>query len=164
MEEKSYYELWPVLPYEKNEKYEYEMYNSCMFNRSDNRNQLRFTLSFESIEEWLLGMSYLIGRGWYNSMKFAYSLIPTLKKEDGTPAYHWVEARKQRVRERACDITVDNFKQVVDFDGRLVIDIVINYNRLEEFRNSLKEWPGFSTMWLSPDCKWSSQDNNYFIK
>lgn len=157
MEEKSYYELWPVLPYEKNEKYEYWLYTKHYENE---RQLVRFSLFFESVEEWFQGLSYLIGKGWNHCMKFKHSF----GKREGTETCSWMEARKQKIKNRPKPVEPESYIQDTDFDGRLEIDIIISYKKLDDFRATLKEWPGFTTTWLYPDCKLGYNcDNKYLI-
>lgn len=139
-EKKRFFDISPLITFSTNDKEDYKIYNK-VYNRND-RHQFKFSLYFESLEEYFFALSYLTGKGWFNKIaSFGYSLIPR-----GIDPSHvdWYSGRKKKIeREKFDQDSLESF----DFNARHEISIIVDWNKRESFRKLLKEFPGFKTQW-----------------
>lgn len=135
MKNYSYLDVRPRLTYEKDEKYEYNLYNGI---DNFNSGQIRFHLTPESVEDLFRLMSYFTSKGWFEKMSFRNTFIPEI---DGDT--YWMTGRKTRKQYEA-------EPKIEDLDRNKCMEfwITIDKDRLEEFRQLLKSIPGFKVTWV----------------
>lgn len=136
MKKDKYFAVYPALTYNSDPKYEYSIYNNP---RNDNdRHQFRFDIVFESIEEFFEGLAYMTSEGWFEKMKLEYGI---------SSHYHsWAFARKTRITaERGRGEKEEDY----DLNATLMICVVVDLKRIEDFRNLLKNFKGYKTYWLT---------------
>lgn len=137
-----YFCMNPALTWEKDEKYEYELYYSWI--NENSFGQLKFDLTFESIEEFFKALGYFTEKGWFNKIKLSSSILPYRNARDPWLSTVWVtnEYKQRRKREKPIDDIGE-----LDRSAILDIEIIVDLKRLEEFRRLIKEMPSFKTTW-----------------
>ena len=109
--------------------------------------QKDFCMKASSLEEFFELVSYFTGKGYCKRIKES--------DIDGQIQYGGPDIKRkvwslEKIRENPKEI-LEYINNRRTWSGWLYIDIIVDYNKLDKFRQDLKDIPGYKILWLKED-------------